>query len=283
MSLESYLKNLEEQRNRINESENDSCKRNSSLRKPSEPKEQNIPRNINARYDDTKSKSIAYILWVLSFFGCMGFHRFYLNKWGTGLLWFFTGGLGGIGAMFDLFTLGGKVDLYNMRIENREIHRNMDYMINNSNGETNPSPTHNHDISPRNPKDPIVTYVHPKSRNRKTIFIMIAIISVLILAILENPSISRAKEDVNTIIKEKVKENLWLLEKDKSEGNELGTELAIMFASPLIDSYINTKISNYILFSTFEAYCYEIPDPVVSGIIIFGKVIPLHWHLKNSK
>lgn len=60
-----------------------------------------------------KSKGIAYLLWFLSFFGCFGFHRFYLRKYGTGILWFFTGGLLGLGSLIDLFTLGGKVELFN--------------------------------------------------------------------------------------------------------------------------------------------------------------------------
>jgi len=60
-----------------------------------------------------KSKGAAYLLWLLSFFGWFGFHRFYLRKYGTGILWFFTGGLFGIGSLIDLFTLGGKVELFN--------------------------------------------------------------------------------------------------------------------------------------------------------------------------
>lgn len=67
-----------------------------------------------------KSKVVAYLLWF--FLGGLGFHRFYLNKIGTGILWFLTIGLLGIGWFIDLFTLGGQVDEYNLthwgRIEN---------------------------------------------------------------------------------------------------------------------------------------------------------------------
>ncbi|WP_295711721.1 NINE protein [Mucilaginibacter sp.] len=58
-----------------------------------------------------KSKSTAYILWF--FFGVIGVHKFYLNKTGMGILYFFTLGLFGIGWIIDLFTLGSQVDTYN--------------------------------------------------------------------------------------------------------------------------------------------------------------------------
>lgn len=60
-----------------------------------------------------KSLSIAYYLWLCSFFGIFGFHRFYLGKIQTGLLWFFTCGLLTIGALYDLFTLKKQVKEYN--------------------------------------------------------------------------------------------------------------------------------------------------------------------------
>ena len=59
-----------------------------------------------------KSKGTAYILWL--FLGLFGAHRFYLNKVGTGILYFFTVGLFGVGWLYDLFTLGGQVDMYNL-------------------------------------------------------------------------------------------------------------------------------------------------------------------------
>jgi len=61
------------------------------------------------------STLIAYILWLFSGCGALGFHRFYLGKIGTGLLWMFTGGLGMIGSIFDFFTLPSQVREANIR------------------------------------------------------------------------------------------------------------------------------------------------------------------------
>ena len=61
------------------------------------------------------STGIAYLLWLLSGFGVLGFHRLYLGKIPTAILWMCTGGLFGFGAFFDFFTLSGQVREANMR------------------------------------------------------------------------------------------------------------------------------------------------------------------------
>jgi predicted transcriptional regulator len=66
------------------------------------------------------SVGIAYLLWFLSGFGIFGFHRFYLGKIPTGLLWMFTGGLGTVGAIYDFFTLSRQVQDANLRLTLRE-------------------------------------------------------------------------------------------------------------------------------------------------------------------
>ncbi|MDR2521789.1 MAG: TM2 domain-containing protein [Spirochaetaceae bacterium] len=60
------------------------------------------------------SKPFAYFLWLVSGCGWLGLHRFYLRKPVTGVVWALTGGLFGIGAIYDLLTLGVQVDNANM-------------------------------------------------------------------------------------------------------------------------------------------------------------------------
>ena len=52
---------------------------------------------------------VAYILFFLSGFGLFGFHRFYLGKIPTGILWMLTGGFFGVGSLYDFFTLPRQV------------------------------------------------------------------------------------------------------------------------------------------------------------------------------
>ena len=61
------------------------------------------------------SLPVAYLLWLFSGFGVMGFHRFYLGKIPTGVLYFFTGGLGFVGAVVDFFRMPRLVEEANMR------------------------------------------------------------------------------------------------------------------------------------------------------------------------
>ena len=52
--------------------------------------------------NNTHSKLVGYILWILGF---MGLHRFYYGKPITGILWLCTLGLLGIGWLVDLFLI----------------------------------------------------------------------------------------------------------------------------------------------------------------------------------
>lgn len=62
----------------------------------------------------------ARLLWVLSLF-IPGLHRFYLGKWGTGLLYLFTGGFGLIGTVIDYFRLPEMVADANRAIEYKNV------------------------------------------------------------------------------------------------------------------------------------------------------------------
>ena len=58
-----------------------------------------------------KNYSISFIL--LTFTGIFGFHRFYLGKILTGLLYLLTLGLFGIGIIYDYWTLNEQVHAVN--------------------------------------------------------------------------------------------------------------------------------------------------------------------------
>ena len=66
------------------------------------------------------STGIAYLLWLVSGFGALGFHRFYLGRYGTWLLYLFTGGLFGLGGLFDLFYIPTMVREANLQAHYRD-------------------------------------------------------------------------------------------------------------------------------------------------------------------
>lgn len=54
------------------------------------------------------------VAWVLlTFLGLFGVHRMYLGKWITGILYLLTGGLLGIGYIYDYWTLNDQLSLAN--------------------------------------------------------------------------------------------------------------------------------------------------------------------------
>ncbi len=60
-----------------------------------------------------RSVGVSYALWCLCLLGLCGIHRFYVGKWVTGLIWFFTLGLLGLGQLIDLILIPGQVDRFN--------------------------------------------------------------------------------------------------------------------------------------------------------------------------
>jgi TM2 domain-containing membrane protein YozV len=50
---------------------------------------------------------------LLTFLGFFGIHRFYMGKWITGIVYLLSGGLLGIGYLYDLWTLNDQVSLIN--------------------------------------------------------------------------------------------------------------------------------------------------------------------------
>ncbi len=55
--------------------------------------------------------NVAWIL--LTFFGYLGLHRFYLGKILTGILYLLTGGVFLLGVLYDFWTLNGQVSARN--------------------------------------------------------------------------------------------------------------------------------------------------------------------------
>ncbi|MBZ0173170.1 MAG: NINE protein [Phycisphaerales bacterium] len=65
---------------------------------------------------EPKQTSWSFAFWCLGFVALFGIHRFYMGKWGTGLLWLLTGGFFLIGQIIDLFLIPGMVERTNRKL-----------------------------------------------------------------------------------------------------------------------------------------------------------------------
>jgi len=72
-----------------------------------------MARRADRRYiAGPKDYSLAWIL--LTFLGVFGVHRFYLGKFGTGILYLVTLGIFGIGLIYDFWTLNSQISELNV-------------------------------------------------------------------------------------------------------------------------------------------------------------------------
>lgn len=74
----------------------------------------NVNNNMGLGLPPRKSKTVALILCILGFFGLAGFHRMYVGKVGSGVLYLFTYGFCLVGTILDLISIisGGFRDSY---------------------------------------------------------------------------------------------------------------------------------------------------------------------------
>lgn len=73
-----------------------------------------MERQAEARFaSGTYSYNVAWLLQAYT--GLFGLHRLYLGNWMSGLLWMFTGGVFGMGWLYDFWTLNEQVREANLR------------------------------------------------------------------------------------------------------------------------------------------------------------------------
>jgi len=73
-----------------------------------------MDREADIRYRSGEiDHTVAWIL--LTFLGLFGIHRFYMRKWVSGIVYLLSGGIFGLGYLYDLWTLNDQVSLINSR------------------------------------------------------------------------------------------------------------------------------------------------------------------------
>ena len=75
-------------------------------------KNPSMDRQANLRFlDGPYDYSVTWFL--LTFLGLFGIHRMYLGKWITGVIYLLTGGVFGLGYLYDFWTINEQISQLN--------------------------------------------------------------------------------------------------------------------------------------------------------------------------
>lgn len=72
------------------------------------------------RREARRQRRSRFVSWLLCIcLGWLGLHKFYLGRKGWGFVYLFTIGLGGLGWLYDIFTLNAQIRAANEQIVDR--------------------------------------------------------------------------------------------------------------------------------------------------------------------
>ena len=125
-----------------------------------------------------------------------------------------------------------------------------------------------------------------KNHTGVLVFIFI-ILAIGIVAAVKNPSEIEGRKMIKDYIVEKLNQVLKSeMNNEENDGfNQFGAFLGMTFAPQIVDYFSDIKVKDYILFSTFDCTTEveDIDKTIVSGVIVFGKIIPMKTDLDLEK
>lgn len=131
-------------------------------------------------------------------------------------------------------------------------------------------------------EQPQIIYIERQRRSGCSvpfIIVMAAFTVILIIAAIKNPSESQGKTLIKSYFVERLEDYLLQDLSDDTNSdvfiNYLGKTIIDTFAPSMIDGAVKIKGVNYVFFTTFDVKVKGSERNLVSGIILFGKVIPL--------
>lgn len=136
--------------------------------------------------------------------------------------------------------------------------------------------------------EPEYIYIEQPHRSHTGCLIFIIVVTaLLIVAAIKNPSEKESHEMVKDFVVEQLNTVLRdeMIDDDNEGIKQLGIFLGITFASSVFDYISDVKVNDYVLFTTFDCTT-EVTGSVktiVSGIIVFGKIVPLKTDLDKEK
>ncbi len=128
---------------------------------------------------------------------------------------------------------------------------------------------------------------HKKRSSNGLLIFLIIIAALFVVAAIKNPSASEGRKMVKDFIAEKADDELRSTMTDDSSSGlaVLGSLIGLNMMSTIIDTFIDIQVDDCIVFSTFNCTIRDKEDlgkSIVSGVILFGKIIPLNSDMESD-
>ena len=125
-----------------------------------------------------------------------------------------------------------------------------------------------------------------KARGLGIFWLLVPLLVVAYWAHRNNPNEEESKVMVNNLLKDQLNNylSIYMQSEEAGEFGKIGSMLGMSLVPTLVDNFTTTKVEDHYVYTSFSNSI-TIKDQettIVSGIIVFGKIIPLHSDLLEN-
>lgn len=126
----------------------------------------------------------------------------------------------------------------------------------------------------------------PRKHGFRWLIFSFIVIAIIVVAAVKNPSATETKALIKDALVETFNEKIEakMMSDEDNGAKQLGAFLGMALAPHVLDYFTTIDVNDYVVFSTFDCRTKDEEESrtIVSGVVVFGKVIPLKSDLNTE-